>query len=139
MLMKNLLIALLLLLTVAGCLPKKKDAVTPAAEPELAGSYRVSQLTLGATTVTFPNSAGSSATAVVSRLSDTQIGLIVNVAANGATTPNNFGTLTTKKASGQNYDVIDPSNNARIGTINGTDFTLDFTDGGQRFILISRK
>ncbi len=136
--MKNALIALLLLLAVAGCLPKKKDAVTPVAEPDLAGVYQVSQLKLGTTTVNFPNSAGSSATAVVTRVSDTQIGLIVNVV-NGTTTPNNFGTLTTKKASGKDYDVIDPANNARIGNINGTDFALDFTDSGQRFVLISRK
>lgn len=136
--MKNTLIALLLLFTVAGCLPeKKKDAdITP--EPDVAGTYQVSLITVGTQTVSYPNSAGSSATAVVTKVSDTQIGMILNEVIRGVSTPTDLGTFTIKKATGQNYDIINASN-ARIGNVNGTDLLLDFVSSGQRVVLISRK
>jgi len=137
--MKNALIALLFLMTVAGCLPKKKSDADITPEPDLAGTYQVSLITSGTTTVSFPNSAGSSATVVVTKVSNTQIGLILNSISRGISTPNDLGTYTIKKATGQNYDVIDPSSNARLGNINGTDLLLDFVDSGQRIVLISRR
>ena len=136
--MKNALIALILFLTVASCLPKKKDDVTPAA-PDLAGTYQVSRIVSGSTTVNLPDGSGTSANAIVTRPNDTQISVIVNVTENGTTDATNFGTLTIRKASGQEYDVLNPNTSARIGSINGTDFVLDFTSNGQRFALISKK
>lgn len=136
--MKNALIALVLFLTVASCLPKKKDDVAPA-PPDLAGTYQVSQIISGATTVNLPDGNGASANAVVTRPNDTQIGVIVNVTENGTTDATNYGRLTTRKANGQEYDVLNPNTGARIGSINGTDFILDFTSNGQRFALISKK
>lgn len=137
--MKNVLIALLFLLTMAGCLPKKKDAVTPVVEPDLVGVYQVSQLVIGTSTFNLPDGMGSSATAVITRVSATQIDLIVNIIENGTNSPTPFGTFTTRKASGKDYDVLNVSG-TRVGSINGTDFTLNFTtSNGQRFSLTSRK
>jgi hypothetical protein len=76
---------------------------------------------------------------VITRPSDSQINVTVNVTENGSTSATNFGTLTTRKASGKAYDVLNPTTSARIGSINGTDFTLDFISNGQRFVLIARK
>ncbi|CAN5271312.1 hypothetical protein BH09BAC4_BH09BAC4_07360 [soil metagenome] len=133
--MKNTVVALLLFLTVASCLPKKKSDI----EPDLAGTYQVSQITSGSTTVNLPDGKGTSASAVITRPSDSQINVTVNVTENGSSSATNFGTLTTRKASGQDYDVLNPTTSARIGSINGTDFTLDFLSNGQRFALVSRK
>ncbi|MFD2938259.1 hypothetical protein [Spirosoma flavum] len=133
--MKNGIVAIFFLLTVASCLPKKKTDV----EPDLAGTYQVSQLISGSTKINLPDGNGTSATAVVSHPSDSRIEVIVNLTKNGSTSANDFGTLTTRKANGRDYDVLDPTTSARIGSINGTDFTLDYTVNGQRFALISRK
>ena len=133
--MKAKIIALLLGLLVAGCLPKKKSDI----EPDLAGTYQVSQISDGSTTANLPDGRGTSATAVVVRPSDSQIQVTVNVMENGQNSPADFGTLSIQKASGRDYDVLNPNTRARIGSINGTDFTLDFSGNGQRFVLISRK
>lgn len=135
--MKNVLIALVLLLTVTSCLPEKNKNKDP--EPELAGTYQVNRLVSGGQTYTLP-SGGSSAVAFVTSRSDSQIDVRVDVVENGSTTPVNFGTLGIRKASGRDYDVLNPNTNARIGSINGTDFTLDFFgNNGQRFALNARK
>ncbi len=133
--MKNGLVAIILFLTVSSCLPKKKSDV----EPDLAGTYQVSQLISGSTIVNLPDGQGTSANVVVSRPTDTQINVIVNVTENGTTDPTDFGMLTIRKASGKDYDILNPTTSVRIGSINGTDFTLDFPSNGQRFALISRK
>lgn len=133
--MKQCLIAVLLLLTVSACLPKKKSDV----EPDLAGTYQVSQITSGSVTINLPDRNGSSATAVITRPGENQINVTVNVTENGSTSATNFGTLTTRKVSGKDYDVLNPTNSTRLGSINGTDFTLDFMSNGQRFALTARK
>lgn len=133
--MKHKLLAILLLLTVSSCLPKKKSDI----EPELAGTYQVSQITSGSATVNLPDGNGTSATAVIARPSESQIKVTVNVTENGSTSATDFGTLTTRKASGKDYDVLNPTTSIRLGSINGTDFTLDFMSNGQRFALIARK
>lgn len=133
--MKNLSVALILFLTVTSCLPKKKSDI----EPDLAGTYQVSQITIGSTTLNLPDGKGTSANAVITRPSDSQIKVTVNVTENGSTSASNFGTLTTRKASGKEYDVLNPTTSARIGSINGTDFTLDYLVNGQQFTLVSRK
>ena len=133
--MKNLLILVVLLLAVSGCLPKKKEDP----EPDLAGTYAVSQLVAGGSTYNLP-SGGSSASVVVTRPADTQIDVKVNVTENGTTTTEPFGVLPIRKASGRDYEIYNPNNNARLGTINGTDFVLDFTGSdGQRFAITARK
>ena len=133
--MKNKIVALFLLVVVASCLPKKNTDV----EPDLTGTYQVSQISSGSSTVNLPDGKGTSANAVITRPSDSQINVTVNVTENGSTSPTNFGTLTTRKASGRDYDVLNPTTNARIGSINGTDFILDFTSNGKRFALIAHK
>ena len=133
--MKNRLIALFLFLTVVSCLPKKKSDI----EPDLAGTYQASLITTGPTTLNLPDGKGNSANAVITRLSDSQINMILNLTINGSTRVFDFGMLTTRKASGKEYDVLDPTTSARIGSINGTDFTLDFLSNGQRFVLVARK
>ncbi|SOD89330.1 hypothetical protein [Spirosoma fluviale] len=132
--MKNLLVALILFLTVSSCLPEKKSDV----EPDLAGTYQISQLVIGPDRYNFPFQ-GASANAVISRKSDTEIEVIVNVIENGTTDPTDYGTFAIRKTSGKDYDVLNPTTSTRLGSINGTDFTLDFTSNGQRYALISRK
>lgn len=135
--MKNRILVLFLLLMVASCLPKKQS---DDVEPDLAGTYQVSQIISSSTgTINLPDGQGTSANAVITRPSDTQINVTVNVTESGSTQPIQFGTLTIRKASGRDYDVLNPNTNARIGSINGTDFILDFTSNGQRFALTSRK
>ena len=132
--MKNVRIALLLLMTAAACIPdKKKDP-----EPELAGAYQVSQIVLGTQTFNLPSN-GTSAVANITRPNDTQISVVVNVTENGTTDPTDFGTITIRKGSGRDYDILNV-NNTRIGSINGTDFSLDFVGtNGQRVAIIARK
>jgi hypothetical protein len=132
--MKNLRIALLLLMTAAACIPdKKKDP-----EPELAGSYQVSQIIVGNQTANLP-AGGSSAVVNVTRVGDTQIKIVVDVTENGFTEPTDLGTATIRKGSGRDYDILNV-NSTRIGFLNGTDFSLDFVgNNGQRFALTARK
>ena len=133
--MKNRIIFSILFLTVVSCLPKKNKDV----EPDLAGTYQVSQISIGSSTTNLPDGNGTSANAVITRPSDSQINVTVNVTENGGTSAQPFGTLTIRKASGKEYDVLNPTTSARLGSINGTDFTLDFISNGQRFALIARK
>ena len=135
--MKNVLIALVLLLTVSSCLPKKNSKSDP--EPELAGTYQVSQLVAGNQTFNLP-SGGSSASVIVTRRSDTQIDARADVTESGSTSSTNFGTLTIRKTSGRDYDMLNSNTGARIGSINGTDFILDLIGtNGQRVALTARK
>lgn len=132
--MKPKFIALLLLLTVSACFPKKKRDV----EPELAGTYQVSKISLGQLSQNYPD--GSlSANVVVRRLNDEQIDVKVNEIDNGVTDTSDLGTLPIKKANGKDYDILNATNNTRIGTINGTDFRLDFDVNGERFMLEAKK
>ena len=131
--MRNTLIALLLLLTVASCIPKKdKDP-----EPELAGTYQVSQLTSGNQSVSLPLN-GVSAVVIITRPSDALITFILEVRGNGQTERSDATDLTIRKASGRDYDILDGT--TRIGSINGTDFNVDGTDdNGDRIAITARK
>lgn len=130
--MKNVLIALLLLFTTASCLPKKKTDP----EPELAGTYQISQLISGNQTFNLP-SGGESASVLVTRPSDTQITFRLDTNDNGQVTTGTATPATIAKASGSGYDVM--VNGRRIGSIDGTNFSLDFTSNGQRFAITARK
>lgn len=130
--MKNVLIALILLLTVSSCLPKKKSDP----EPELAGTYQVSRLTSNGTTTNLPMN-GVSAIVVVTRSGDTKIDFRIDLINTGKVFGTESASATIQKASGKEYDILDGS--TRVGSINGTDFNLDYTDGGDRFVLIAHK
>lgn len=130
--MKNILIALVLLLVVTSCLPKKnKDP-----EPELAGTYQVSRLTSGGQTFDLPSN-GASAAVIVNRRGDGQIDVRITTNDNGSTDSEDLPTLDIQKASGRDYDIL--TSNTRIGSINGTDFTIDFTSNAERFLIIAKK
>ncbi|AUD01642.1 hypothetical protein [Spirosoma pollinicola] len=133
--MKNRIIFSILFLTVVSCLPKKNKDV----EPDLAGTYQVSRISIGSTTVNYPDGNGTSANAVITRPSDSQINVTVIETENGKTSTEPYGTFTIRKASGKEYDILSSTNSVRIGSINGTDFTLDFTSSGKRYTLIARK
>lgn len=137
--MKTWLIAVLLLLTTVSCLPNKKDKNSDP-EPELAGTYQVSRLIDESGSppldITLPSS-GASAAVIVSRLSDTQISFRIDVTNSGRVITGQSATTTIRKASGKDYDILD--GNTRVGSINGTDFVLDYTDGGDRFAITARK
>ena len=132
--MKNTLIALVLLLVVTSCLPKKKDKDP---EPELAGTYQVSRLTSGGQTFNLPLN-GVSAAVIITRPSDTQITFVLETRANGRTERSDSADLTIRKASGKDYDILDGS--TRLGSLNGTDFTIDGTDdNGDRIVIVASK
>ena len=137
--MKNTLIALVLLLVVTSCLPKKKDKDP---EPELAGTYQVDRFIdesqgFDRNLPVTINNQTLSAAVIVSRSSDTEIRFRIDVTVNGQVTTGDTGPATIKKASGKDYDILDGS--TRVGSINGTDFSLDYTDGGDRFALTATK
>lgn len=135
--MKNLLIAIVLLLTVSSCLPDKKDKDKDP-EPELAGTYKVSQF-ISADITVIPNSAGVSAVIdVEGPAADGKITIKARTTENGSTSSSSIGVLAARKASGREYDILN-ANNVRVGSINGTDFTLDFVSGGKRYLIVARK
>lgn len=129
----SLLIALTLLMT-ACALDGLKKKVDP--EPELAGTYQVSQWIQGR--VNFIPVQGNSANIAVTRLSDTQISAIINTVENGVSDRETLSPLTIRKTSGGEYDILN-ANSVRIGSVNGTDFTLDFTGNGERLLIVARK
>lgn len=135
MIVKSKFIALSLLLTVSACFPKKKRDV----EPDLAGTYQVSQIKLGQLIQNYPDGQGSSGNVVVTRPSDDQIKVTVNITEDGSTEVTDFGTLPIRKASGGDYDVLNATSSTRLGSINGTNFRLDFDVNGDWFELISKK
>lgn len=129
----SLLMAVMLLMTAClfDKLKKNKDP-----EPELAGTYQVSRLTSGRQTFNLPSN-GVSAAVIVNRRGDSQIDVRITTNDNGSTDSNDFPTLDIKKASGRDYDIL--TSNTRIGSVNGTNFTLDFTTNGDRFLIIAEK
>lgn len=141
--MKNIWIALVLLLTVSACLPDKKGKKDP--EPDLSGRYAVSRLISDDTTppvnlslpVTLNDGRRLSAVVVVSKLSDTQIRFHIDTDLDGRVEVGSNADLTIQKASGRDYDLIENGN--RVGFINGTDFSIDFTQAGKRTVITARK
>ena len=134
--MRNLPIALVLLLLVVSCLPKKNTDP----EPDLAGTYQVSHLVDESQPE--PNDidlpvGGVSAVVIVIRPADTQISFRIEVTNNGAVTTGSSVTARIQKASGKDYDILDGS--TRVGSINGTDFILDYMDGRYRNAIRARK
>jgi len=73
------------------------------------------------------------AVVIVTRSGDTRIDFRIAITVSGQATTGRSATATIRKASGKSYDMLDGS--VRVGLINGTDFNLDYTDGGDRFAL----
>ena len=134
--MKNVLIALLLLLTVAACSTKKDP------EPDLAGTYQMSRFIDTSRSFDFQlpgvvNGKNVSGIVLVTRTSDTQITWRVDLTIDGQVSQLNPVPSDIRKASGREYDVLEGG--VRIGTINGTDFLIDITDNNIRQALTARK
>lgn len=134
--MKNALIALLLLLTIAACSDKKDP------EPELTGTYQMTRLVdpISNTDVTLPsvvNGRNVSGTIDVVQLSDTRYTWQGFITANGRATPGDVVPIELRKATGRAYDIID--NGTRTGSIDGTEFTIDYIDTTGRIVVAGRK
>ncbi|MBC3787255.1 hypothetical protein [Spirosoma utsteinense] len=143
--MKNIWIALVLLLTVSACLPDKKGKKDP--EPDLSGRYAISRLVVDNATpplnLSLPADLSDgrrlSAVVVVSKLSDTQIRFHIDTDVDGRVEVGSNADVTIQKASGRDYDLIKNGNRNRVGFINGTDFSIDVTQAGKRTAIIAKK
>ena len=135
--MKNLLIAMVLLLTAVSCLPDKKSKDNDPT-PDLTGTYQVSRLIDESQSIdiNLPAS-GISAAVIVTSASATELTFRIDVTQNGRVSTGQSATATLRKASGKAYDILDGS--TRIGSIDGTDFSVDYIDSGYRFALSARR
>lgn len=136
--MKNLWIALVLMLTVSACLPDKKSKEDP--EPDLSGTYTVSRFIDQGVDYDLPatiNGRRVSAVVVVSRPNDTQIRFRINVNNDGTVNNGDEADVTIQKEAGREYTLIEGGN--RIGSIDGTNFSIDFIQAGKRSAIIARK
>ena len=135
--MKNRLIALMVLLLAVSCLPTKKDKDP---QPALAGTYQVSHLVDESPPqpidIDLPIG-GTSAVVIVTGPTDNQISFQIDVTKSGNVIAGQSITTTIRKASGKEYDILDGS--TRVGSINGTDFVLDYLDGGYHQAIIAHK
>jgi hypothetical protein len=133
--MKRLSIFFLLLLTVTSCLPKK-GSTNNDPQPQLAGTYQVSLLIANGSTYNLPYQ-GSSASVLVTQPSDTQITFRLDTNDSGTVSiGQNIITATITKNS-SSYDIS--TGLGRVGSIDGTNFSLDFTSNGSRFAITARK
>ena len=131
--MKNVWIALLLLLAVTSCLPDKVGKKDP--EPELAGTYQMTSFINDGITV-IPKQ-GASGTVNVVKNSDTQISISLSTTINGKTASADAGSVSISKSSGSSYDIIDSG--TRIGSIDGTTFSVAYSDNTGSFSISARK
>lgn len=130
--MKNVGIALLLLLLVTSCLPEKigkKDR-----DPDIAGTYQISSYVYNGVELT---QRGLSGNVIVTKNNDTQISISLVTTYNGQTTTTNAGSAAISKSSGSIYDIME--NNVRIGTIDGTTFSLNATSSSGPVSLVGKK
>ncbi|WP_040005705.1 hypothetical protein [Fibrisoma limi] len=127
--MKNLWIALLMLLTVSACLPEKggKDDTDP--EPDLSGTYRV-------TSVRFNSTTNNSVPGTVRVAKVSNAAYDVDITLNGQSL--DTFQVDVRKASGKTYDMY--VDNELVGDIDGTQFRFDITDtNNDRVVIIARK
>ncbi len=118
--MKNILIAVILLLTISSCLPDKIGKKDP--EPALAGAYQITSFVSDGVTL-IPRS-GVSGKVNVAKNSDTQISVSFSINNNGQSSTSTSETVTIRKMSGSLYDLLE--NGTRIGSIDGTTFLLNY-------------
>jgi hypothetical protein len=131
--MKNLWIASFFVLFITSCLPEKigkKDT-----EPELAGVYQMTSFVTDGVTL-IPRQ-GVSGNVNVTKNSDTQLSVSFSVNNNGQVTKSAAETVTISKSSGNTYDLIE--NGARIGSIDGTVFSLNYSDNTTSLSLSAKK
>lgn len=121
--MKNLRLILLLLLTVTACLPDKVGKKDP--EPELAGTYRMTNFVSDGVTL-IPRQ-GVSGTVNVVKNNDTQLSVSFSVsnANTGQSSTSNPEVVTIRKSGGAVYELVE--NGARIGSVDGTNFSLNYS------------
>ncbi|GAB3783084.1 hypothetical protein GCM10028818_40280 [Spirosoma horti] len=131
--MKHIGIAILLLLAVTSCLPDKIGKKDP--EPELAGIYQMTSFDYNNRPV-IPNPGVSGSVSVVKK-SDTQISISLSTTSNGQTASADLGLADIRKASGSSYDILDGNN--RVGSIDGTTFSLAYSDNTGSFSINARK
>ena len=124
--MKKLLIVFLVFGAVTSCLPKKNSDV----EPELAGTYQLTSVRInGAEQV----KGSVTSKMVVTKPTDTTLNFTFTLGTNTA----NIGQADIKKTTGKEYDIIDGG--TRIGSIDGTNLTLDFDDGSSFYLIVGKK
>ncbi|GAB3796354.1 hypothetical protein GCM10028819_13820 [Spirosoma humi] len=131
--MKNIGIALLLLLALTSCLPDKVGKKDP--EPELAGIYQMTSFVYGSTTL-IPKQGASGSVSVVKN-SDTQIAISLSIITSGQPTNIDVGVATINKSSGSSYDIMDSG--VRLGSIDGTTFSLAYSDNTGSFSISAKK
>jgi hypothetical protein len=130
--MKNVGIALLLLLLVTSCLPEKigkKDR-----DPDIAGVYQITSFRSNGQELT---QMGLSGTINVTKKNESLISISLTTTANGKTSTTDVGEAAISKSSGDTYDMLE--NNVRIGTIDGTTFSLNATSSSGPVSLVGKK
>jgi hypothetical protein len=131
--MKNVWIALCLLWLVSACLPEKIGKKDP--EPDLAGIYQITNFVNDGVTL-IPRS-GVSGRVNVTKDSDTQIGISFSITNNGQSSNVDGGVVFISKSSGSSYDIVE--NGTRIGSIDGTNFSLSYSDSNSSFSISAKK
>ncbi|QIP11534.1 hypothetical protein G8759_02250 [Spirosoma aureum] len=131
--MKNVWIALCLLWLVSACLPEKIGKKDP--EPDLAGLYQITNFVNDGVTL-IPRS-GVSGRVNVTKDSDNQIGISFSITNNGQTSNVDGGIVSISKSSGSSYDIVE--NGTRIGSIDGTNFSLSYSDINSSFSISAKK
>ena len=131
--MKNALIAILLLLTVSACLPDKVGKKDP--EPELAGTYQITSFVKN--NIPLIPQPGVSGTVNIVKINDTQISFSFTTNSNGKVSNTSSAMLTITKSGGSVYDLID--NGTRIGSIDGTNFSLNISTGSDNISVSAKK
>jgi hypothetical protein len=131
--MKNLLIAFVLLLTVASCLPKKNSDPAPI---DLAGTYTVTSAKYNGQELIVTGS-GVSGNVVVTRPSDLLISFTLTLRDNtGPQTSSANNVAITKATSG--YNILSNAG-ANVGAIDGTNFSLNLSSGGNTTSIVAKK
>ncbi|QHV99025.1 hypothetical protein [Spirosoma endbachense] len=131
--MKNVWIALCLLWLVIACLPEKIGKKDP--EPDLAGTYQITNFVNDGVTL-IPRS-GVSGRVNVTKDSDNQLAISFSITNNGQTSNVDGGIVSISKSSGSSYDIVESG--TRIGSIDGTNFSLSYSDINSSFSISAKK
>ena len=129
----NIWIALLLLLAMTSCLPDKIGKKDP--EPELAGIYQMTSFDYNNAPV-IPKPGVSGSVSIVKN-SDAEISISLSTTTNGQTASADLGSASIRKSSGSSYDIL--NGNTRIGSIDGTTFSVTLSDNTGSLSISARK
>jgi hypothetical protein len=133
--MKTWWLPFVLLLILSGCLPDKARKNDPEPELELAGTYQM--VSFVSNNVTLIPRSGVSGSVNVVKLSDTQLSVSFSVNNNGRVSNSAAATVSITKSSGTVYDLVE--NGSRIGTIDGSTFSLDSSTGTDDVYILAKK